>query len=142
MAAALPSHISYFTDIRTLPDHVMDRAGEWIAAYRANRSLFTDGVTYPLLRDPLERGWAALETWNPDRGEGALLAFRQQGAEAVTTIALRNVPARRRFRLTSVPSGERLGRATSARLRSGLRVEIPEKGGAQVIAIRPQSRRR
>ena len=137
MAAALPSHISYFTDIRTLPDHVVAEAGRWIGWYRANRSLFTDGVTYPLLADPLEQGWTALQTWDPERGEGALLAFRQQSDEAARTIALRNVPGGRTFRLTSVPDGLDLGTATSEQLRAGLPVEIAAKDGAAVIAIRP-----
>ena len=137
MAAALPSHISYFTDIRTLPPHVVAEAGEWIAWYRANRSLFTDGVTYPLLSDPLEKGWTALQSWNPERGEGALVAFRQQSGDAARTIALRNVPPGRTFRLTRAPDGADLGTATSEQLRAGLPVEISAAGGAQAIAIRP-----
>jgi alpha-galactosidase len=139
MAAALPSHISYFTDIRTLPDHVIDEAGVWIAWYKANRSLFTDGVTYPLLSDPLEQGWTALQSWNPERGEGALLAFRQDADEASRTIALRNVPDGRTFVLTSAPDGAYLGTVTSGRLREGIHVEIPAKDGARVIAIRRAS---
>ena len=136
MAAALPSHISYFTDIRTLPGHVVDEAGRWIGWYKANRSLFTDGVTYPLLADPLEKGWTALQTWNPERGEGALLAFRQDSGESSRTIALRNVPAGRTFVLTSAPDGAYLGTVTSGALRAGIHVEIPAKDGARVIAIR------
>ncbi|HEX2087636.1 MAG TPA: alpha-galactosidase [Solirubrobacteraceae bacterium] len=137
MAAALPSHITYFTDIRTLPDHVIDEAGRWIAWYRANRALFTDGVTYPLLADPLERGWTALQSWDPERGEGALVAFRQDAEESSRAIALRNVPPGRTFRLTSAPDGADLGTVTSEQLRSGLAVEVPAKGGARAIAIRP-----
>ena len=137
MAAALPSHISYFTDIRTLPAEVVEEAGRWIAWYKANRSLFVDGVTYPLLRDPYEKGWTALQTWNPERGEGALLAFRQQGEERSRTIALRNVPAGRTFRLRSAPDGADLGVVTSEQLRAGLSVEVPARNGAAVIAIRP-----
>jgi Melibiase len=137
MAASLASHVTYFTDIRTLPDHVIDEAGVWTRWYAANRSLFTDGVTYPLLSDPLERGWTALQTWNPERGEGALLAFRQDADEPSRTIALRNVPGGRTFRLTSAPDGADLGTATSEQLRAGLAVDVPAKGGAVVVAIRP-----
>ncbi|HEX8083156.1 MAG TPA: alpha-galactosidase [Solirubrobacteraceae bacterium] len=137
MAAALPSHISYFTDIRTLPGAVIDEAGRWMAWYKANRRLFTDGVTYPLLSDPLEHGWTALQPWNPETGEGALLAFRQQSDAGSRTIALRNVPDGRTFVLTSAPDGAWLGTVTSAQLRAGIHVEIPAKDGAKVIAIRP-----
>lgn len=137
MAAALPSHISYFTDIRTLPPEVVAEAGTWIAWYRDHRRLFTDGVTYPLLADPLDQGWTALQTWNPERGEGALLAFRQESGDAARTIALRNVPPGRTFHLTRAPDGADLGTATSEELRAGLRVEIPAARGAQAIAITP-----
>jgi hypothetical protein len=140
MAAALPSHISYFTDIRTLPSDVVAQAGTWIDWYKANRGLLTGGVTYPLLADPLEKGWTALQSWNPDRGEGALLAFRQSSAETTRTIALRNVQGRRRYVLTAAPTGERLRTVTAAQLRRGIEVEIPEQGGAQVIAIRRAKR--
>ncbi|HEX8122158.1 MAG TPA: alpha-galactosidase [Solirubrobacteraceae bacterium] len=137
MAAALPSHISYFTDIRTLPASVVAEAGTWIDWYRDNRALFTDGVTYPLLDDPLEKDWTALQSWNPERGQGALLAFRQQGEDAVRTIPMRAVPRGRAFLLTRAPDGAWAGTVTSAQLRRGLRVKIPAKDGAVALAIRP-----
>ena len=137
MAASLASHISFFTDIRTLPDDVIAEAGRWLTYYKANRELFAGGVTYPLLSDPLERGWTALQTWDPERGQGALLAFRQESGDAARTIALRNVPAGRKFRLISVPSGTEIGVVKSERLRAGVRVEIPATDGAAVLAIRP-----
>ncbi|HEX8206738.1 MAG TPA: alpha-galactosidase [Solirubrobacteraceae bacterium] len=137
MTASFASHVSFFTDIRTLPDHVVDEAGAWVGWYKANRSLFTSGVTYPLLSDPLEKGWTALQTWNPERGEGALLAFRQQSDEPTATIALRNVPAGRTFRLVRAPGDAEVGVFTSDELRRGIAVEIAAKDGAQAIAIRP-----
>ena len=76
MAAALLSHITFFHDPRDLPEAVVDRVGVWTAFYREHRGLL-DGVVYPLLADPLERGWTALQAWDPEAGSGALLAFRQ-----------------------------------------------------------------
>jgi hypothetical protein len=137
MAAALASHITLWDDPRKLDPAVVDEAASWIGFYKAHRSLFAGGVTYPLLDDPLEGGWAALQTWDPDRGAGALLAFRQDSADAARTIGLRNVPAGREFRLTRAPDGADLGTATSEQLRSGLRVEIPQARGASVITITP-----
>ena len=137
MAASLASHVTFFTDIRTLPDDVVAEAGRWLTYYKANRDLFAGGVTYPLLADPLEHGWTALQTWDPERGQGALLAFRQESGESVKTIPLRNVPAGRKFRLTSVPTGTEIAVVKSDRLRAGVRVEIPATDGAAVIAIRP-----
>jgi hypothetical protein len=99
-------------------------------------------MAYPLLEDPLEREWTALQPWNPDRGEGALLAFRQRSGEARRRIALRNVPPGRRFDLFSAPSGRYVRTVTSAALVRGLDVRIPQANGARVVVIRPAVRRR
>ena len=81
MAAALPSHLTFFSDLRELPDAVIEQARPWLDLYKRHRALFTQ-MTYPLLADPLEQGWTALQSWNPRRGRGALLAFRQQDERA------------------------------------------------------------
>jgi alpha-galactosidase len=136
MAAALPSHLTFFDDLRELPAEVVDRAAVWLDFYRANRGLFTR-MTYPLLADPLDEGWTALQPWNPARGSGALLAFRQQSDSATQEIALRNVPPGRRFDLFRAPDGVLVDTVTSRELSAGLSVTIPEKDGAAVLAIRP-----
>jgi hypothetical protein len=94
-------------------------------------------MTYPLLNDPIEKTWTALQTWNPDEGIGALLAFRQQSDDETRTISLRNVPAGMTFDLFEGPSGNHVGTATSAQLRTGLDVTIAAKDGARVLLIRP-----
>jgi hypothetical protein len=133
MAAALPSQITFYTDIREIPDAVVAEARTWIDFYDAHREAFA-GVTYPLLADPLRKDWTALQTWDPDAGSGALLAFRQQGAGDEREIALRNVPAGS-YRLTLAPTGESLGTVSGERLRSGLPVTIARPDGAAVILI-------
>ena len=138
IAAALLSHITFFSDLRRLPDSVIDRVGVWTAFYKQYRDLF-GGVVYPLLGDPLERGWTALQSWDPERGAGALLAFRQGAADSEHRIALENVPAGRRFELRSGPDGAVLGTFTSDQLRTGLDVSIPEAEGARVLLIQPAS---
>jgi hypothetical protein len=138
MAAALLSHITFFSDPRRLPDAVVDRAGVWTAFYKQYRDLFA-GVVYPLLADPLERGWTALQSWDPERGAGALLAFRQGAADSERQIALENVPAGRQFEIRSGPDGALLGTFTSDQLRAGLDVSIPEAEGARVLLIQPAS---
>jgi hypothetical protein len=97
-----------------------------------------DGVVYPLLGDPLEQGWTALQAWDPRRGEGALMAFRQDSGEASRRIALENVPPGRTFELVSAPDGAVVGTATSAELEAGIDVSIPEERGARVLLIRPR----
>ncbi len=135
MTASLLSHITFFQDIRRLPDAVIDQVRPWTDFYARNRDLL-DGVVYPLLDDPLERGWTALQAWDPRRGEGALLAFRQGSADASRTIALRNVPGGRSFALYGGADETPLGTTTSAELRRGLHIEIPEAEGSRVLLIR------
>ena len=135
MAAALPSHLTFFSDLRELPDAVLEQARPWLDLYKRRRALFTQ-LTYPLLADPLEGGWTALQSWNPRRGRGALLAFRQQDERPSVEIALRNVPRGQRFELSRGTEEEPLGTVGSRTLREGLTVELPEKDSAAVIMIR------
>jgi hypothetical protein len=138
MAAALPSHMTYFSDLASLPNDVVDRARVWIDFYKAHRDLLA-GMTYPLLQDPLAKGWTALQSWDPEAGSGALYAFRQQAAEVTKTIALQNVPPGRTFDLIEAPSGAVVGTVTSEQLTNGLPVTIPNSDGASVLLIVPAS---
>jgi Melibiase len=138
MAAALASHISFFVDVRKLAPEVVDEASRWLAFYKQHRTSFTAGVTYPLLDDPLEKSWTALQTWDADRARGALLAFRQDSDDAARTIALRNVEPGRTFDVISAPDGAVVDTVTSAQLREGLRVEIGAQRGARVLVLQPR----
>jgi hypothetical protein len=135
MAAALLSHMTFISDLRALPDDVVAQAAPWTAFYKSHRDAFTEGVVYPLLDDPIAGGWTALQSWNPETGNGALLAFRQASDESTRTIALRNVPPGRRFRLVSAPDGARVATVTSRRLRRGVRIELPAVDSARVLLI-------
>ena len=133
MAAALPSHMTFFSDLRQIPDEVIEQARPWTQFYIRHRGLFTQ-LTYPLLADPLEQKWTALQSWNPRRGRGALLAFRQQDERDAIEVKLRNVPGKQRFLLRRAPGGERVRVVTSRELRGGLRVAAA-KDGAEVLLI-------
>ncbi|HZN14690.1 MAG TPA: alpha-galactosidase [Acidimicrobiales bacterium] len=137
MAAALLSHITFFSDLRSLPPRVLDAAAPWLAFYKKFRAALTDGVVYPLLADPLAGGWTALQSWDPVKATGALLVFRQDAAAASTTVKLRNVPGGRRFELRAGPTGRVVGTATSRQLQSGLPITLPTKRTAQVLVITP-----
>ena len=134
MAASLLSHMTFFSDLRRLPDEVVSAAAPWTAFYRRHRSLL-DGVVYPLLEDPLARRWTALQAWDPERAEGALLVFRQGSGAASQRIALRNVPPGLTFHLRRGPTGAGAGSVTSAQLRSGIEVRIPQAEGAAVLLL-------
>jgi len=136
MAGALPSHITFFDDIRQLPPAVVAEAARWTGFYKRNREQLAQ-FTHPLLADPLEKGWTALQPWNRDTASGALLAFRQEAGEPAKTIALRDIPPGRRFDLFEGPTGKRVATVTSERLTRGLRVSLPQKRQARVLLIRP-----
>ncbi len=136
MAVALPSHLTFFSDLRKLPDAVIARARPWIDFYKANREHFTQ-MTYPLLDDPMDGGWTALQLSNPEEAFGALLAFRQGSEDATKTIALRNVPAGMTFELFEGPSGNQVGTVTSEQLSNGIDITLPEKDSARVLLIKP-----
>lgn len=136
MAAALTSHMTFFSDLRQLPDPVVQQAAPWASFYKANREAFGQ-LVYPLLEDPLEKKWTALQSWNPEEGFGALLAFRQDAADATKTIALENVPVGRAFDLFQGPTGAFIGTVTSEQLSSGLEVTLDDPNTAKVLVIRP-----
>jgi hypothetical protein len=122
MAASLPSHMTYFSDLRHLADSVVDEAAPWLDFYKQYRNEL-GGMAYPLLNDPIEGGWTALQPWDPEAGRGALLAFRQGSDDASKTIALRNVPGGMTFDLIAGPSGTVVRTATSEQLSNG--IEVP-----------------
>lgn len=139
MAIALLSHPTFFSDLRTLPQSVVDAASPWTGFYAAHRDLLTEGVTYPLLTDPLEKSWTGMQTWDPEQARGALLVFRQSAATSGVSVPLKGVPDGRVFDLYAAPSGELVGSATSAELQQGLAVELPEKDTAKVLVLRVRS---
>jgi hypothetical protein len=136
MAAALPSHMTYINDLRSLPPAVVDEAARWISFYKDHRDSF-GGVLYPLLDDPLKGGWTALQSWDPEAGRGALLAFRQSAGDATRRVALENVPPGRHFDLLEAPTGAHAGTVTSEQLAAGIEVSVPAPNGASVLVIEP-----
>ncbi len=117
MAAALPSHLTFFDDLRELPDDVVARARPWVDFYRRESDLLTQ-MTIPLGRDPLEKRWTALQSWDPRRGRGALLAFRQQDPSATARIGLEDVPAAALLRAPSGPGRRSRGHRDVGRARA------------------------
>jgi len=137
MATALLSHPTFFSDLRGLPQRVIDEAAPWARFHADNRDLLTEGVTYPLLADPLEKSWTALQTWDPEQAQGALAVFRQDAATTSVAVPLRGVPDGRVFDLYEAPTGTLVGQATSAQLQAGLPVTVAETAGATVLLVRP-----
>jgi hypothetical protein len=136
MAAAMPSHITFFSDLRSLPDPVVAQAAPWLAFHRAHRDLL-GGMAYPLLDDPLAGGWTALQPWDARRSQGSVLVFRQGAAEATQRVALRGLPAKGRFDLIEAPSGALFDTVTAKQLTQGIDITLPEPDTAKVLLVVP-----
>lgn len=141
MSVALPSAITFWLEIDTsLTPGQRAQVRRWTDFYKAHRDDLAT-FAYPLLDDPLDGGWTALQPWDPEAGRGFLLAWRQAGAEATTSIPLRGVPAGRTFELVAhdpaTGATTPLGTASSADLSSGLDVTIPAPYGYAIIQITP-----
>jgi len=139
MSVALPSHITFMTDIDTVfTDAQRAEVRKWTDFYKANRDEIAS-FTYPLLADPLTKGWTALEPWNSDTQRGFVLAWRQDAPNATQTISLRGLPSSGTFALTMVDpatgSETSLGTADAVTLRSGIAVTIPNPYGYSIIRV-------
>lgn len=139
MAIALLSHPTVFSDLRGIPDDVVAAAAPWTRFYAQHRDLLTEGVTYPLLADPLEKSWTGLQTWDADRARGAVVVLRQSATTSSTPVPLRGIPDGKVFDLYEAPSGELVGSATSEELQRGLNVELPAADTAKVLVVRSRS---
>lgn len=113
---------------------IAEQARPWFDWGKANRDRYLSGVVYPLLDDPLGgQKWTALQSWNPEAGRGALLAFRQDDPRPSVEIALRNVPGGT-YELRAAPTDEPVGVVDATELREGLEVALPARG-ARVLTI-------
>ena len=109
-------------------DAIAAQARTWLDWGKAHREEFLSGVTYPLLDDPLGgKTWTALQSWNPDAGRGALLAFRQDDPRESVSIALKNVPDGE-YEVRRAPDDELVGTFTAEQLRAGVDVAAPARG--------------
>jgi hypothetical protein len=141
MAVALGSHITFWSEIDAeLSAAQRAQVKRWTDFYKANRDVLAT-FTYPLLDDPASGGWTALQPWNPETGEGFLLAYRQSAPEQTRTIALRGVRGEGSFALTLIDpatgAASSLGTATADALRAGIEVTIPDANGYAIIRLAP-----
>ncbi|MEX2555740.1 MAG: hypothetical protein WEB06_08915 [Actinomycetota bacterium] len=141
MAAALGSHITFWTEIgEQLSPAERAQVKLWTDFYKANREGLAT-FTYPLLADPLAEGWTALQPWNPDTGTGFLLAYRQGATTATQTIALRGVRGEGSFVLTALDPAtgtqSGLGAFSADALRAGIGVSIAQPYGYAIVQIVP-----
>ncbi len=137
MAAALPSHLTFFRDLTGYTDAQVERAAVWTALYKQHRERFT-GVTYPLLDDPIGGGtWTALQPWDAEAQAGSLLVFRQDHADDSVEVALRGVRGDGTYRVTDALTGEVVATHSADELRAGIPVTLDARHSAAVWFIDP-----
>jgi hypothetical protein len=135
MAIALLSHITFFNDLRDVPEAAIPRIRVWMDYYKRHRAHFAT-FTYPLLDEDPYSGdnWAAFQPWNPETGRGALLVYRQDAEAARRTVKLRNVPDGR-YRLIEAPDDTRVLEYDAQQLRAGIDIDIAQRNSARVFRI-------
>lgn len=133
IAATLLNQQLVAEDLRAIPLETVDAARRWFDWGKEHRRAL-DGVVYPLLDDPLQRGWTALQSWDPEGRRGVLLAFRQDDPAQSAAVALRNVPDGT-YELRAAPDDALVGTVRADELRAGLPVTLPQRG-ARVLLIR------
>jgi len=135
MAVALLSHMTFFNDLTGIPAAARPQVKEWTDYFKAHRADFAQ-FAYPLLAEDPVNGdtWAAFQTWNPDEGRGALLAYRQDSPDNVRTIRLRNVRPGT-YRLYRAPDDSVYADYTAAELRAGIDIALPAVNSAVVLRI-------
>jgi hypothetical protein len=132
---AMLTHVTFWTDLRTLSPAQRAETAWWIRWYRAHRSGF-GAVTYELTRrDPLGgKGWAA---WQQTNGsDSTVFAFRQSGGGSGHRLRLEGLDPAASYRVGEVRTGDSWGRFTGRQLGRGLRVRL-ETNAAIVLAVHP-----
>lgn len=139
MAVALLSHMTFFNDLRQLPESLIPVIRKWVDYYKAHRTDLAQ-FAYPLLdEDPFSGdNWAAFQTWNPETARGALLVYRQDAAEDRRTIRLRNVPDGQ-YRLLEAPEEKTVLEFSAQQLREGIEIAVPAQRSARVLRIERKS---
>jgi hypothetical protein len=122
-AVMLLSHPTIKLDLTQLTDAQVASARPWVDAYHRVQPLFR-GVSYPLLADPLQGGWTALQVWDRDAQRGVVMAFRQDDPAAATTLRLHAVD-KQRYVVRDLLTGERIATVSGTELREGYAVSAP-----------------
>jgi hypothetical protein len=131
------SHITFWTDLRSLTPAQRDATAWWIAWYKAHRADLGGLVYENLNRDPLDgKGWAAFQPWTGRHGY--LFAFRQADGPDVQRIRLYGVAAGRSYTIVDVRTGVSLGAFSGGELATeGVPVELSSPYSAAVLAVEP-----
>lgn len=139
MAVTLLSHVTFFNDLRDLPESAIPTIRKWTDYYKAHREDIAQFI-YPLLaEDPFNaENWAAFQAWNPETARGTLFVYRQDSTDETRRIALRNVPDGD-YRLLEAPDEKTVIEASGAQLRAGLDIAISSQRSARILRIEPKS---
>ena len=93
------------------------------------------GVVYPLLADPLAKGWTALQSWDPEarpRRAARLPAGRREADTATVAAAQRR--GNGTFELREAPTGAVVGTVSATSCAPGSPITLPANG-ARVLLV-------
>jgi len=144
MAAALPSHITFWNEPDTeLTSEERAQVKRWTDFYRAHPDIA--GFSYPLLADPAEGDWTALQQWDVDAARGWVLVYRQASPQSARPIPLRGLGrlvADTMFTATlhdpADGSSLALGTFDAETLRTeGMPVSIADEHGYAIVRLEP-----
>ena len=145
MAVALGSHITFWNEIdEDFTSDEITQIRKWTDFYKAHRDTLTM-MAYPLLEDPLDEGFTALQPWDPYGQHGWLLVYRQDDERDTISVPMRAVAygdeiiPNPTFTVTrhdpADGSATPLGTFTDDALRAGLSVTIDEPHGYALLRI-------
>jgi hypothetical protein len=142
MAAGLTSHMTVWRDLRSYSAAQLAQMKVWNDFYRANAASLAT-MTYPLLEDPLEKEWTALQPWDAATSSGWVLAYRQgdlRPSVGVPLKALGQLPGEMVFDVTAVDPATGSSSATTmtaAELSGGDLVAAAATNGYAFFRITP-----
>jgi alpha-galactosidase len=126
------------------PENVLDAARRAVAEVKRMRPMLREGDVHHVLPQPLllappltpPRQWEAVEYFHPGLDQGVLLCFRAQAPEVSMTVPLRGLRPASRYQMEFAKTGRVEQRLGSEWLRSGIRIELPERNRSEIVWIR------
>ena len=136
MAAALPSHLTFFRDLTDYSDEEVARAARWVELYRRHRDRFTS-LAYPLLDDPLSGTTGRRCSPGTSTRSGARCWSTARTPRCRAPGALRGIRGDGEYRLTEAMTGALVGTFTADEVRAGIPIQPPARHRAAVYLVDP-----
>jgi hypothetical protein len=115
--------------------------------YKKYRHLFWETLYRPTPQSRLDwpgleppSGWEVMEYTKRDGSEAACLCFRGTGPESQYQLRPRGLQVLRQYSVTSLNSGQTHQIHGAAAVKDGIRIEVPEKLGSEILLLKAVNR--